>query len=164
MNDIILAPKQAAYVILESQNWTISNNRLQKILYLMEMIYVGENKKRLISEDFRANLMGPIIPSLYKEFEVFGARNISSLPKPSGFYLGNQINFIKKWSETLNKKTNAELVAMTQWSRGGWAKRFMVGYNPGMKITTSDMLCEFNARKAKVNAQALAKENMLQTN
>ena len=66
-----------AKIICERSNYTLSNLILHKILYLINLEYVGLNNKSLIDDEcFEAWDYGPVISSLYHKFKIFGSSNI----------------------------------------------------------------------------------------
>jgi len=73
---------QAARKICELSKWTVTNLKLQKILYIAHMVYMGRNKKPLIFEQFEAWDYGPVVNSLYHYVKIFGDQPI----KKSIFY------------------------------------------------------------------------------
>ena len=71
-NDIV------AIVLLwcKRNNVRITNARLQKFLYLIQMDYAKEHKRILISEAFCCWEFGPVIPTVYYDYHVYGADEI----------------------------------------------------------------------------------------
>ena len=64
---------QVAKKICELSNWTVTNLKLQKILYLAQMVHLGRNNgDPLIDEKFEAWMYGPVLPNLYKIMKEFG--------------------------------------------------------------------------------------------
>lgn len=77
------AHKIASYVInwCYENNISITNLKLQKLLYFVQ----GENCRimhtRLISDDFYAWQLGPVVPEVYFEYAMYSS---SKLPKQKG--------------------------------------------------------------------------------
>lgn len=63
--------------------WSLSDLKLQKILYLAHMLYAGatQGNKSLIDGHFEAWQYGPVLPDLYRWTKLFG-----SAPIPSGLF------------------------------------------------------------------------------
>ena len=54
--------------------WCVSNLKMQKILYLAHLDYMGKNNERLVESSFEAWDYGPVQPELYHKLKRFGAR------------------------------------------------------------------------------------------
>ena len=61
----------------------ISNLKLQKILYFVQLEFLLNKKTRCFEDDIEAWDFGPVVPSVYHEFKKYGA---SSIPKVSVVY------------------------------------------------------------------------------
>lgn len=57
--------------------------QLQKILYFISSHYAKISNKRVINEDFETWTYGPVLPSVYQEFKVYGANPIKSYAQDS---------------------------------------------------------------------------------
>lgn len=57
--------------------------QLQKILYFISSHYAKVSNKKLINEDFETWTYGPVLPSIYHEFKVYGANPIKSYAQDS---------------------------------------------------------------------------------
>lgn len=87
----------ARYVINYSNkmNYSISNLKLQKLLYFIQAYYLAftPSHKPCFSEEIEAWNFGPVVPSVYHEFKSFGGGDI---PYVNSYYkLGNENNL---WS------------------------------------------------------------------
>ena len=60
----------------KQNNVRITNARLQKFLYLIQLEYAKEHKQCLISEAFCCWQYGPTIPAVYYEYQIYGAEEI----------------------------------------------------------------------------------------
>lgn len=69
----------ATYII----NWCLEHNipttnlKLQKLLYFVQGEYCKSKRTRLISDDFYAWQLGPVVPAVYSEYSIFSS---SALP------------------------------------------------------------------------------------
>ena len=142
----------AAHRLGVNSGWSISNLKLQKILYMADMNFSGQGKGRLINDDFEAWDYGPVLPSLYRDCKAFGAS-----PVPNIFWGARDLNGTPEaaildlaW-ERLKSKSPGELVQATHWPDGAWAKRYVPGVK-SIKITTQDMINEYNTRIARKSA------------
>lgn len=55
---------------------SITNLKLQKLVYYAQAWYLANFKNALFGEDFQAWVHGPVIPDLYEAFKEFGATPI----------------------------------------------------------------------------------------
>lgn len=146
--------------ICEKSDWTLSNLRLQKILYLAQMFYMGRhNGARLVDANFQAWDFGPVAPALYHKVKDFGARPITEIHEDIfGDYEETFPEARKFREEDPRKKTlddicnkflswtPGQLVGITHWEKGAWAKY----YQPGLysiSIPDADIEGEYSARQ-----------------
>lgn len=148
-NNMAISSFQAAKKVCELSGWTITNLGLQKILYLIHMIYAGRNKDRLIDEDFEAWDYGPVLPKLYHKVKCFGNKSIQNIfydeEEPLNSLL---LDFIKDSYKYFSENTPSQLVAMTHSQNGGW----WIAYNPLMKknkIPFESILAEYEKITSK---------------
>lgn len=74
----------ANYVILKSQEYedTITNLKIQKILYFLQGAFLIENNRSLIEQPFERWKYGPVIHDVYTTFSQFGYNKIDEpVPK-----------------------------------------------------------------------------------
>ncbi|HWK96229.1 MAG TPA: type II toxin-antitoxin system antitoxin SocA domain-containing protein [Pseudolabrys sp.] len=142
-----LTALQAARKVCEVGSWKVTNLGLQKILYLSQMLFMGEHQgMRLIDADFEAWDYGPVCPRVYKRVRMFGAEPIQDVfftePRPTDglreSHLHNSANFL------ISKKP-AELVSITHWKDGAWANNYKPGIR-GIIIPDRDILNEYQRR------------------
>lgn len=63
--------------IAEDEGSSITNLRLQKLIYFAHGIYLATTGAPLVNEPFQAWTYGPVLPSLYALLRVFGNKPIS---------------------------------------------------------------------------------------
>jgi uncharacterized phage-associated protein len=137
----------AAQRICARGNWLVTNLALQKILYLSQMVHMGEHSgARLVDATFQAWDYGPVVVDLYQSVKFFGNQ-----PIQAGFFNAPVIDgmpeaaTIDSACDFLLQKSAGELVAMTHWKDGAWAHN----YRPNIKgiiIPDSDIIAEYHAR------------------
>jgi len=68
----------AKYVIIHEhkENFEVSNLRLQKLLYFIQAIILCKTNVPCFSDDMEAWPFGPVIPSVYYTYRIFGNMNI----------------------------------------------------------------------------------------
>jgi uncharacterized phage-associated protein len=147
-----LTAMQAARKICEHGSWKITNLGLQKILYLAQMLFMGENNgARLANADFEAWDYGPVVPEVYRRVRMFGASPIQDI-----FFSEPRINdglreaHLHNVSTFLANKRPGELVSITHWKDGAWAKNYRPGIT-GIVIPDRDILDEYRRRSDRPN-------------
>jgi len=144
---VALSPSTAAKIVCQVRNWQISNLELQKILYVAHMVHLGRYGRPLVNETFEAWTYGPVLPSLYRRVAMFGAEPIKNVfyaaRVPEG---GTERETLEAVARHLASMTPGQLVELTHWPKGAWAKV----YQPGVRhIPIPDNLIadEFRARE-----------------
>ncbi|MDP1722949.1 MAG: DUF4065 domain-containing protein [Candidatus Gottesmanbacteria bacterium] len=61
---------------------TITNKKLQKLLYYAQAWYLALKDRPLFKEDIQAWVHGPAIPSIYDQYRKFGYENINVIIDP----------------------------------------------------------------------------------
>lgn len=59
---------------------SVSNLKLQKLLYFLQGEYARATHNRLIREDFYAWQLGPVIPSVYIKYSMYSSAPIPAVP------------------------------------------------------------------------------------
>jgi len=139
----------AARTLCELRDWKLSNLELQKLLYLAEMYNLGMYDEPLIDGEFEAWDYGPVVPDVYLRTRGFGKDPIpnvfhwvSAVPQGSREYA-----MLKEIASQAKKFTAGQLVNITHWSRGAWAKHYSSGVH-GIRIPKSDIRQEYIDRAA----------------
>lgn len=138
----------AAKHICERSGWTISNLKLQKILYMSQMAYMGENNgKPLFSGQFEAWNYGPVEPRIYRTFSRFGRSPIENIFWCHTEECGSshEIESLNRYTDSLLKFSAPELVSITHWEHGAWAKHYKKGVK-GISIPNQDIFEEYCTR------------------
>ena len=141
-----VASHSAARFICARGNWSVTNLSLQKILYLAHMVHLGRTGQRLVNNDFEAWDYGPVEPDLYRAVRMFGSKPIQDI-----FYFSSPIAqgieeaTLVETCDALIPKKPGELVAITHWQNGAWAKNYVAG-SRGIVIPDQDIIAEYNAR------------------
>lgn len=124
-----ISASAAARYLCERSDWMLTNLELQKILYLSQMVYMGQHEgDRLMNATFEAWDYGPVIPSVYNQVRSFGAGPIKDV-----FYNASPImdeerrNLLDDAYDHLSKVTAGQLVSITHWKYGAWAKTYVPG-------------------------------------
>lgn len=124
--------------ICERCGWSVSNLRLQKLLYLAQMHYMGQTKapERLVDTNFEAWDYGPVSPELYSQIRNFGAEPIPKAMQDFAFPGARRFHDDDPRKQTLDEICDkflsyspGQLVNITHSPKGAWAKY----YQPGVR-------------------------------
>lgn len=135
---------EVAEKICEAGNWEITNLQLQKMLYIAQVFYLGKHEHHLFRAKFEAWDYGPVAPSVYHEFKIFGNKPIEkwAFPQFKEECSPEENAFIKKIVDLLVKLPSSTLVGLTHRNNTAWYNN----YRPGAKdveIPEEDMRKEF---------------------
>lgn len=144
-----------AKFICEKGRWQVSNLQLQKLIYLSQMMHMGKhNGARLVEADFQAWDYGPVIPQLYSKVRMFGAGPIKDV-----FFTARPFKQDDVRRQTLDRVCGqllsfkpAQLVDMTHFPQGAWAKHYVPGVR-GITIPDEDIRAEYQLRLAARSAE-----------
>ena len=145
-----LSSIEAAKLLCELSGWSLTHLKLQKLLYLAHMVYLGRNNEPLINEEyFEAWTYGPVLPSLYKKLNFFGNNPISNI-----FYNATHLDekreesiLLKEIHDFFGNKEGWELVGLTHHPKGAWAKNYVPYRN--ITISNDDILKEYQTINEK---------------
>lgn len=134
--------------ICEVGEWKVSNLQLQKILYLAQMYYMGRHDGALLADaEFEAWDFGPVEPTLYRKVRMFGSKPVQDV-----FFDARNFKVedprrsdLKEVCGDLLRKRPGQLVDITHWPEGAWAKNYVPRIR-GIKIPNDDILAEYNRR------------------
>lgn len=135
--DTPISALAAARSICERSDWSVTNLELQKMLYIAQMMYMGEhNGDKLFNGRFEAWDYGPVEPTVYSRVRSFGSTPIGNVffgvRSPAG---GERATTLESAYDQLSTKTAGQLVNITHWSKGAWARYYHVG---GRRIVIPD--------------------------
>lgn len=137
----------AARHMCQRSDWTLTNLELQKMLYLAQMMHLGLTGERLLNSNFEAWDYGPVIPVVYSQAKTFGSGPIRNV----FFGVGDasrdaaRANLLNDAYDQLSRKTAGELVNITHWSGGAWARNYRPGVK-GIVIPDLHIVDEYRAR------------------
>lgn len=144
----MLSVFDVAKTVCDLAGWNLSQLKLQKILYILQMFYLGAYDKPLFYANFEAWDFGPVEPNLFRKL-----RGIGNGPVPKWMFILEDVidekapeySFIKDMTEKLLDKSPSFLVNYVHDSASAWN----VLYKPGEKhipISNDDMRQEYARR------------------
>jgi uncharacterized phage-associated protein len=132
----------AARLMCDRSTGTITNLELQKMLYLAQMFYLGQNNEPLFAGNFEAWDYGPVLPNVYHEVKAFGRGPISFVIGGGSVSDHKREKMLTDAYDQLSQRTPGQLVNITHWSKGAWAKHYRPGQK-GVIIPNADIRQEY---------------------
>jgi uncharacterized phage-associated protein len=133
--------------ICQAGDWRVTNLQLQKVLYFAQMCYLGLEGERLADTAFEAWDYGPVSPRVYRQVRMFGSSPIRDV-----FFEALPFSESSKRREILADACRdllplrpGELVEITHWENGAWAKNYIPGVR-GTRIPDAAIIQEFHER------------------
>ena len=133
----------AAHIICDVSKWTLTHLRIQKLLYLSHLHYLGEVGEPLIEEEFEAWECGPIVPALYNKIRTFYDRPVRNVWGALTQDESKEVQFLTRKAPELLNLTLWDLVLANHLKGGAWERHYN---QPGelIKIPNKDILVEYN--------------------
>jgi len=130
---VVISALSAAREMCALSDWCLTNLELQKMLYLSQMVYMGEhNGEPLFNGHFEAWDYGPVLPEVYSRARAFGSAPIMDVFSGARPIIDEERRkFLARAYQQLSTRTAADLVNITHWSKGAWYKH----YRPDAKGT-----------------------------
>lgn len=99
-----------------TQGRTVSNLRLQKLLYFVQCVFLGILGRACFSDEIEAWDYGPVVPKVYRAYKEYGSTVIPALGQNSQNIIaaGEDRDLINCILTTTAKRTTGELVDITQ--------------------------------------------------
>ena len=126
-------------------NWTLTNLKMQKMCYIAHMFHLGNCDSPLIKGKFEAWIYGPVYPALYHQLKRFGSRIIPSEALQKYPNIPDGHTGLKFLDGAVDELSERNLIGITHWKEGAWHKNYD-HYVPGIMISNTDILEEFNRR------------------
>ena len=151
---------KAAKYMCKKSDWSLDNLRLQKILYIAQVGYLGTREEPLIQGEFEAWRYGPVHPDVHQKLKIFGSKTITWFGflgvgdledgEPKSKYLDSAV-------EALKDCKSSKLIAITHMKDGAWERVYDPSYTGRQIITTVSMKQEYQQRKEKQQNRKLEK-------
>ncbi|SIS49202.1 Panacea domain-containing protein [Salimicrobium salexigens] len=128
----------------------VSNLQLQKILYYLQLHYLGKKGEPLLAEPIEKWKFGPVIPNVYHEFKRFGSSPISFMIEDELFMEDEFVDdedekFIDVVVNNLSNKDGFYLVKKThQHSPWKSEKEKILKGAQGLSYSQEELLVAYN--------------------
>jgi uncharacterized phage-associated protein len=118
----------AAKRLGERSGWSLSNLKMQKLLYLAHMYCLGGRGRPLVDGHFEAWDYGPVHPVLYHRVKIFGKSPVENIFR-SVPDIGNEkdVDLIDQAVSQLSSLSAGRLVGITHSTESAWAKHYISG-------------------------------------
>lgn len=136
----------AAHYLCDRSGWTLSNLKLQKLLYFAQMVALGEFNEEIVRDDFQAWALGPVNADLYHEVKIYGSAPVGSLPTGNDAPSGIRRHLLDQTLRSMGAMSVGELILISHWTKGAWAKHYVSGKKNRI-IPKSDMAEEYRMRR-----------------
>jgi len=139
----------AAQKLCELSEWSLTNLKLQKSLYIAQMLHIGRYgvENSLLKDAFEAWDLGPVVPSLYHRVKIFGSLRIKNIFCDETESLDERaMECLEETFTATQGKTAAQLVAITHWEKGAWASHYEPNVR-GIVIPNEDIKKEYDERQ-----------------
>ena len=129
----------ADYIIkrFSVEGYTVSNLKLQKLLYFVQAEFLVATGKPCFREKIVAWDFGPVVPKVYREFRVYGAAHIPERTVTKPVLPKNTAELIDGIISACLPFSSSQLVEITQHQLP-WAVAYAKGY--GSEITNESIL------------------------
>ncbi len=135
-------------------DWTLSNLKMQKMLYLSHMFFMGAHDgEPLLNGYFEAWDLGPVHPELYQEAKIYGARPVGNIFHKAKDVDSEMQKYLEYSFDSLSKYRASKLVEITHWQHGAWSKHYTPGIR-GIVIPNEDILEEYKLRVKKAKSKS----------
>lgn len=121
----------AKYVIHyeNSQGRSVSNLRLQKLLYFIQAQFLVTNHNPCFADKIMAWDFGPVVPPVYREYRVFGSNTIPNPPAQGTYGISAQdCMLINGILDKCSRYSTTELVSITH-NQKPWMDAYRKGYD-----------------------------------
>ena len=142
------ALKVAEYIIgyCNEKKKTISNLKLQKVLYFVQAQFLVNHGQACFEEEIEAWDFGPVVPSVYHKYKIFGS---TFIPIPSNTF-GIDINDYDKSDinamvDACSEYSATELVNITH-NQDPWKKTYR---QYERKVISNELIREFFSKYSK---------------
>ncbi len=122
----------ARYIIerCHSKNRSISNLKLQKILYFVQAEFLVSRGHPCFAEQIEAWDFGPVVPEVYQKYKIFGSSNIPVFGRPTNAVVirNDDQEIINDIVDECARYSASALVDITHHQLP-WLDAYVPGYN-----------------------------------
>ncbi|MBE3022156.1 Panacea domain-containing protein [Campylobacter sp. 7477a] len=120
----------------------ISNLKLQKIMYFLDITYLINRHRRLIDDNFEAWQYGPVIEEVYDRYSPYAANFINIRQDPNEDFPQDDLQRINAKIDNLANTDVWRLVELSHKSDSPWKKTYKEGQG-NHEIIDNSLLFEY---------------------
>jgi uncharacterized phage-associated protein len=145
----------AAQVVRRTLGRQRSPLDIQRILYIAQMVHLGERETPIFPDLFKASMMGPIIPRL---MPVLKRRYATDNRVHLNALSADATETLESVTRQLSDFSAGRLVSITHGDKSAWGKHFTISVArepyAGVKIPLAAMVEDYHSRMAEPEAPA----------
>ena len=135
----------AAKRLGERASWTLTNLRMQKMVYIAHMYYMGKFQEPLVAGEFQAWDLGPVHPVLYHRLKKYGADCVPNTAFNDVVPMQDDDPGSTFLDAAARELVHRDLVGITHWSGGAWHKYYQPNKR-GIVIPNEAIMEEYRMR------------------
>lgn len=144
----MLSVFDVAKSVCELAGWNLTHLKLQKILYILQMFYLGRYNKPLFYANFEAWDYGPVEPGLYKRLKGIGSDCIPEWLLAIEKGIDNdsdEFKFIQELTDALLEKSPSFLINYVHDKNSAWQRLFTTE-RKHISIPNKEIKAEYDRR------------------
>lgn len=144
-NEVYSAASVANFIVTKT-NFSVTNLKLQKMLYFAQGYFLGKLDRELFKDAIQAWTYGPVVPSVYDAFMGYRSQRIASTLDADEIKNENDRTILAALVESMDKYSASDLVAMTHLPGTPWNQVWKGGLGRFNVIPTSLIKAYFTPR------------------
>lgn len=107
---------------------SISNMKLQKLLYYAWIDYYKLHGKYLFKDEIYAWKLGPVVPDVYREYRIYAAMPITATKEPVNGISEDVKQFLRQFADRYKDAKAMDLVYLSHAPGKPWEKAYESGH------------------------------------
>ena len=138
------------------ENETITNMRINKLLYFSQAWHMVRHNKPLFDEDFEAWDYGPVVPCVYQKYKDNGKNNISSISNnyTSDIFTDEEMDTLLDVAKYYKQFSTTNLVEKTHKRGTPWDFVYQKGKS---NLIDKMTICEYFKKEAPLDSFVVPK-------
>lgn len=124
----------------------MSNLKLQKLLYFAQGWYMARYGKPLFDAPMEAWRLGPVVPSVYSEYQCFGKNAIHDDPPADDAFTQDEFDLLMDVVREYWKYSTSALIDMSHQNGAPWEKAYTSGV-PHIELSNKDIMEYFKSQR-----------------
>lgn len=149
-SDVYSAASIANFIVTKT-NFSVTNLKLQKMLYFAQGFFLGRYGKELFKDAIQAWTYGPVVPNVYNSYMGYGSQYITSTLNAEDIKDEEVKEVLSGIVSSMEKYSASDLVAMTHLPNTPWSRIWRGGLGRFEEIPVS-LIKEYFIPRCKKNA------------